>query len=279
MVGSPNVSGKSFSELERTGWERVASTYDGMAGAVTGGVVEPLLEVTSVSPGDSVLEVCCGPGYGAAAASERGAEAVGLDFSGEMVSCARRFFPGARFDEGDAQALPYGDASFDAVICAFGLLHLPDPDQAIAEAYRVLKPGGAYAYAVWCSPERMAYFRIIIEAVKKHGTMDVPLPEAPPIFRFSEPAEGSRALTSAGFEAPQFQEIPLEFRPENPEDVLEFVYKSTVRMPMVLQLQSDEAREQIHKDIIENAKKFEKHGRIELPMPAVLGSARKPATK
>ena len=276
MTDPPDLSGKSFAELEHAGWERAAGFYDRMVGSVTGGAVRPLLDATSVGPGARVLEVCCGPGYGAAAALERGAQAIGLDFSAAMVRRARELMPKARFDEGDAQALPYGDASFDAVICPFGLLHLPAPEQALAEASRVLKPGGAYGYAVWCPPEKVEFFALVLGAVQAHGTMDVPLPEAPPMFRFADPAEGERALEAAGFLAPSFTEVPLSFRPETPEDVLVLAYKSAVRMRMVLELQTDEARERIHAAILEGARRYVKDGRMELAMPAVLGAARKP---
>lgn len=278
MTDPSDYRGRSFVELEHAGWERAAGFYDRMVGSVTGGVAGPLLDATSVGPGMRVLEVCCGPGYGAAAALELGAEAVGLDFSAAMVACARERVPGARFDEGDAQALPYADASFDAVICPFGLLHLPAPERALAEAYRVLGPGGAYAYTVWCPPEKVEFYALVLGAVQAHGTTDVPLPEAPPMFRFADPGEGERALEAAGFAAPSFAEVPLSFRPEAPEDVLELTYKSAVRMRMVLELQTDDARERIHAAILEGARRYVRDDHMELAMPAILGAARKPAS-
>lgn len=69
----------------------------------------------------------------AAGALERGAEAIGLDFSPEAVELARKVMPNARFELGDAQAMPYSAKSFDAVLCGYGLMHLPERAAALRE--------------------------------------------------------------------------------------------------------------------------------------------------
>ena len=85
-----------------------------------------LLEATAVSAGKHMLDVACSPGYGAGAAAARGAKAIVVDFAPAMVTLASKKFPGAEFCEGDAENLAFDDARFDAVICRFGLLHMPD---------------------------------------------------------------------------------------------------------------------------------------------------------
>ena len=68
----------------------------------------------------------------------------GLDFAPTMIARAAANFPGKKFRQGDAEKLPYDHNMFDAVVCCFGVMHLEKPEQAIAEAYRVLKRGGKY---------------------------------------------------------------------------------------------------------------------------------------
>src|SRR5207245_8045290 len=85
-----------------------------------------------------VLAVACGPGYAAAAAAERGATAIGVDFSSEMVEEARGRYPGIEFREGDAEQLAFSNSRFDALVLNFGMLHLARPEQALIEAHRVL---------------------------------------------------------------------------------------------------------------------------------------------
>ena len=84
----------SFKGIEQTGWDRNAGRYDELLGSVTRHVMAPLLDAADVRPGASVLEVCCGPGYGAGLALARGAVPIGIDFAPSMVLRARTLIPG-----------------------------------------------------------------------------------------------------------------------------------------------------------------------------------------
>ena len=78
-----------FSKLEYRGWQRVAGRYQDTWAGITTGFIAPLLDAAGVGKGTRVLDVCCGPGFVAEAAAERGASAIGLDFSPEMITIAR----------------------------------------------------------------------------------------------------------------------------------------------------------------------------------------------
>ena len=262
----------SFKGLEYAGWQKGAASYDDLLGSVTRHAMEPLLDATDVRAESSVLDVCCGPGYGTGAALLRGARPIGIDFAPAMVAAARERHPTAVFRQDDAEALNFDSGVFDAVICAFGVNHLQHPEKAIAEALRVLRPGGKYAFTMWCVPGRSKFHQLVLESVRSHGTLDVPLPTAPPPFRFSDPEACTIALLGAGFVSPRVIEIPLAFRPRTAEQVLDLTY-SAVRLEMILSLQTGEARERIHRAIVEGVARFRVGGEIELPMPAVLASA------
>jgi ubiquinone/menaquinone biosynthesis C-methylase UbiE len=266
----------SFKELERQGWGAKAGDYDAFAGQITVGAVAPLLDATGVRAGMRVLDVATGPGYVAAGADARGAHAVGIDFAANMVAEARRRFPGIEFREGDAENLAFDAATFDAVVCAFGLLHMPDPDKAIAEAHRVLRPGGGFAFTVWSGPDRHDFFAIVLKAVQTHGNMEVSLPPAPPIFRFSDPAECRNVLTLAGFVDASVVQLPLKWRAPSIEAILDAIYKSTVRTAAVLERQAPDALDRIHRAIREGAERFMRDGAYETAWPAVLATGRKP---
>ena len=266
----------SFKGLEYAGWQKGAASYDDLFGSVTRHAMEPLLDATDVRAESSVLDVCCGLGYGAGAALSRGARPIGIDFAPAMVAAARERYPAAIFRQDDAEALNFDSGIFDAVICAFGVNHLQHPEKAIAEALRVLRPGGKYAFTMWCVPGRSKFHQLVLESIRSHGTLDVPLPAAPPPFCFSDPEACTIALLGAGFVNPHVIEVPLAFRPRTAEQVLDLTY-SAVRLEMILSLQTVEARERIHRAIVEGVARFRVGGEIELPMPAVLASASRPS--
>src|SRR5205085_1205553 len=103
----------AFTQFEHEGWERVANKYDSVWSSSTRQFIPPLLDAADVSETMSILDVGCGPGYVSAATAERGAVPIGLDFSAEMIGIARKMFPQIEFRQGDAQNLPFADASFD----------------------------------------------------------------------------------------------------------------------------------------------------------------------
>lgn len=267
---------KTFQELEHAGWLTKAHAYDELFATITNQAIPYILSSFGDLTHKRLLDVACGTGHLAGASTHKGAISEGVDFASAMVEKAKTNFPGVMFREGNAQHLPYPDHTFDAVACGCGLLHLERPDHAVKEAWRVLKPGGRYTFTVWCGPDQGGeFFKLVIDAIQKHGSLEVPLPPAPPMFRFADPLECKHVLTEAGFGIPEVTRLPLLWHATRPEDILDLIYKSIVRMPMLLEAQSAQARHLIHQEIIENSEKFRKGDTLEIKFPAAMATARR----
>jgi ubiquinone/menaquinone biosynthesis C-methylase UbiE len=114
---------------------------------------EDFIKRLDLKPGMTVLDVACGTGNLAIPAARLGANVTGVDIAANSVEQARQNAKAeglnTKFDEGDAEALPYDDASFDAVVTMFGAMFAPRPELVAAELKRVCRPGGLIAMANW----------------------------------------------------------------------------------------------------------------------------------
>jgi ubiquinone/menaquinone biosynthesis C-methylase UbiE len=266
----------AFRQFEHSGWQAIPDKYHNAFGHLTIQAIQPLLDAVKIRKGDRLLDIASGPGYVAAAAAKRGAMALGVDFSDAMISEARTLHPGIEFRQGDAEALPFGNSLFNAAVISFGILHLGNPDLAFAEAYRVLRPAGRLAFTVWAKPEATIGFGIVLRAIEKYGHIDVSLPPGPPFFRFSEPSEAKRALDMAGFKSPKIKTVDQVWRLPAGDGLFEAMRDSTVRTAGLLRAQNAEALNNIRQAIKGETQRYTKGDCVELPMPAVLASARKP---
>ncbi|MBM4261792.1 MAG: methyltransferase domain-containing protein [Deltaproteobacteria bacterium] len=190
---------KQFRAFEHHGWEEIPAGYHAAFGSLTSQAIEPLLDAVKLKKGMKLLDIASGPGYVAAAAAKRQALVAGVDFSAAMIEQAQKLHAGVDCREGDAEDLPFGNGLFDAAVMNFGILHLGQPEKALAEAHRVVRGGGRFAFSVWCPPEETIGFGIVLRAVEQFGEPRVELPEGPPFFFYSDPEECKTGLLAAGF--------------------------------------------------------------------------------
>jgi SAM-dependent methyltransferase len=161
-------------------------------------MLAPLLDGAGVRSGTRVLDVACGPGDVAAAASARGARVSAVDLSPEMVALARRNHPALDAREGDAEELLFAGGAFDAVVCNFGLGHFPRPEVAAAEFARVLAAGGRLALSWWDLPRSRINAMFFDASAAAGAPPPRDVPEGPPVNRFSSDGALRELLEGAG---------------------------------------------------------------------------------
>ncbi|HKE17585.1 MAG TPA: methyltransferase domain-containing protein [Kofleriaceae bacterium] len=145
--------------VQRYGWDKAASHYDRGWQRQLAPAQARLLALADLRAGERVLDIACGTGvvtFAAAAAVGTTGSVLGTDLSDEMIRIARERSPGAhvRFERMDAEQLAAGDASFDAALCALGLMYVPDPGRAVGEMRRV---AGRAVAAVWGARKRCGW--------------------------------------------------------------------------------------------------------------------------
>jgi len=278
MSSPSSADTEAFRAAEHAGWQAKVAAYDRLWSPLTSEFGERLLDAAGIGANSQVLDVACGPGRVTAAATARGARAVGVDFSDRMVEHARSLFPAIDFRLADAEALPLPDEAFDVVVVNFGVLHFSRPDYAMCEAHRVLRRGGTLAFTLWAGPADHAGMRIMFDAIEAHGRVDAPLPEGPPQFLFTEPRACATLLTTAGFDRASIGHhlVRSTWRLPAPDGLFDAYADGAVRIALLLAEQTPESHTAIRSAAAQSCRAYAANGELRVPVAATIVTARRP---
>jgi len=192
----------------------------GQVAKYTAPSAEEFIARLALRPGAHVLDVACGSGNLAIPAARAGAVVTGVDIAANLLEQgrARAAAEGLtiQFDEGDAEALPYPDASFDVVVSMFGAMFAPRPERVAAELVRVCRPGGRIALANW-TPEGF-----IGHMFKLTGRHVPPPPGMPPPVRWGDEETVRERLREGVADLQMTRRVCLFDYPFPPAEVVEF---------------------------------------------------------
>ncbi len=199
-----------------------------------------LVRFAGVAPGQKLLDVGTGTGVVALTAARAGAQVSALDLTPELLAVAHENARIAGHEdiawtEGDAEQLPYPDASFDVVLSQFGHMFAPRPDVAVAEMRRVLKPGGRIAFATW-PPEH--FVGRMFAFVARHSPP--PPPGAAPPPQWGNPAIIIERLAAA-FDAPFFERGMMEIPALSLPHFREFMERSVGPLQKLVERLADDS--------------------------------------
>jgi ubiquinone/menaquinone biosynthesis C-methylase UbiE len=176
-----------------------------------------IIELTPITAESSVLDVACGTGVLAREAAKISNYVTGVDLNSEMLGVARSTDATIRWEQGNAELLPFEDNSFDFVVSQFGLMFFDDKVKAIREMHRVLKPGGQMTVAVWvCIEDAIGYAAMKSLVIQLFGEELSPSFDAP--FVLGDPDLLLSLFNDAGVPAPAIQTLDGNARYPSIED-------------------------------------------------------------
>lgn len=227
-----------YREFELNGWEAAAPRYAASFERATTPFIDPLLDGLEVERDIRLLDLACGTGRLTAAAMQRGAQVVGVDFAANMLMLARA--NGVPLVRGDAECLPFVDRSFDAVAINFGVHHFPYPLRAVADARRVLRPRGRLGFTIWESPDVHPVQKIVFDAIRVTGSATPALPP-PPGGGVTDAEACHRLLHLAGFADDCIHITPVQqpLRFETGRALIDMLRRGTVQTAAVIEAQPD----------------------------------------
>ena len=197
-------------------WAEHADYVDARATTMTTAMLEP----TDPQPGERVLELACGPGgLGLAAAPlvAPGGDVVLSDVVPEMTAIAAARARGLGIEnastaELDLEQIEQPDDTFDIVLCREGLMFARDPERAVREIRRVLRPGGRIAISVWGPRARNPWLSVVLDAVSAELGVPVPPPGVPGPFSLDDPATFAALFAVAGLVGVSVSEVSVPLR-------------------------------------------------------------------
>jgi enediyne biosynthesis protein CalE5 len=277
-----------FIEAQRKDWNRVASAWekwDAWLDVRMAACSRHLLEQAGISAGHHVLDVGSGTGHPAIPAAQLvgpSGHVTGVDLAEEMLEVARR--KAARlevgqviFQQADVTSLSFDADRFDAVTSRFCLMFLPQLDRTLQEIFRVLKPGGRVAVAVWAAREKNPYITLPTGILGEYIEMPPMDPTVPGIFHLERPGDLRGRMQSAGFSDLWEEDVPIEGVFASGEEYLDCLKEMAAPLQALFERIPRERRAEAEGRMVQAAERFRRGGDVRIPGVALAVSGVKPS--
>lgn len=241
---------------------------------------EKMLAAAALRPGMRVLDLAAGTGDQSLLAAQTVGAAgsvLATDISSSMLAVAEE----AARDAGlanietlaaDASTIDLPEGGFDAAICRFGLMFLPDVHAALVRVYRALNPGARFATLVWSTEDDNPYIALQLDVVREMGRLPSPLPTLARTVSLSGPGQLERALKDAGFQDIQVSSVPTPRDFASLDEAFEAMFTSSPARGELTSSMSDAEVEQYAAELKRRLVRFvQPGGRCVLPGQALLG--------
>lgn len=253
--------------IQRYGWDRAAPHYETGWEIQLWSAQESLLSEVEPQPGETVLDISCGTGLVTIPVAEivqPNGSVTGVDLSKGMIEEARsraenEGIGNVTFKRMDAEALDLPDNSFDLVICSLGLMYFPNPDKALEEMYRVLKPGGRAAALVWGARKECGWAEIFPITDRRVQSEVCPL-----FFRLGTGTALSTAFEEAGFEEMKSKRFSYDLHFRNAEQACTAAFLGGA-VALAYQKFDDQTKEEVCQEYLESIKQYRDGSSYDVP--------------
>jgi SAM-dependent methyltransferase len=248
-----------------------------------GGATREMLALARIQPGQRILDIAAGAGEPAVSAAERvgpGGYVLATDISEGIVELARqvaheRGLKQIETRAMDGEKLDLPDASFDTVLCRFGLMYMPHPVTALGEWLRVLKPGGRVAVAVFSTPDRNAWGAVPASIFRRRAQLPPPIPGQPGPFSLGGPGVLEGIFHEAGFASPEIHAVPVPHRAASAAEYVQVAREAFGGFNAMMAQLSPEERESAWNEAEDSMRSFESPDGFEAPGECLVVAATK----
>ncbi|MCW2990879.1 MAG: methyltransferase protein [Solirubrobacterales bacterium] len=250
----------AFRTASRERWETAAAGWEARRAELQA-AAEPvsrwLVDAIDPQPGQTVLELAAGLGDTGFLAAERirpGGKLICTDGAEPMLEAARRRaealgLDNVEFEAMEAEWIDAQTATIDGVLCRWGYMLLADPEAALRETRRVLKPGGRVALAAWDGPEHNPWVAQTGAELAARGLVPPPSEGEPTMFSFAGEGVIEELLLTAGFEDVEVGAVDLVFRPASFDEWWEYLFDMSPSLPEALARAAPEQRDEVYEGV------------------------------
>lgn len=262
------------------GWKKWWPIFEAAAQPVS----DRLIELAGVKPGSRVLDIATGNGEPAVTAARRvgaSGKVIATDQSPGMLAIARERaaalgLANVEFRESDGESLAIEERDFDAVLCRWGLMFMPDVARAVAGIRERMAAGARFATAVWSTPDKVPMISIGADIVRKLANLPPPPPGALEPMRLADTSILKGALERAGFGDIAVEPMPVTFEFARAEDFTQFRVEVSAPFRAMLARQTPDMREKITAAVTDAARAFAgRDGKVRTVNETILFGARR----
>jgi ubiquinone/menaquinone biosynthesis C-methylase UbiE len=262
------LDSKQYKEEERQSWDRVANNWQKWWKTIEKGaekVSRRLIELAEIKSGSKVLDIATGIGEPAITAAKKvggSGHVLATDISPQMLSVAkeRAISLGLQnlieFKEGDIETIELPSSAFDAVLCRWGLMFLPDLKAGLSNIYQSLLNDCRFAAAVWASPAQDTLIATMMNTIMKETNSQPPPPGTPGPFSLSDENSLKNSFMIAGFKDPAVERMNVSFEFDSPSDFTAWTTETAAPLQKMIASQTRERKEEILNAVTEVAKKY-----------------------